>query len=190
MMIQRRQAARKLHSIFVTPSGRLLTGTIEVGRTLYGFEFAPRSLSLRDGKPVLRGTVTVSSPAGRKRSADGIEAVFLSSQGSIQPPPPAPNGFRQAARRVERSLPPTDWTDETSSVAAIFMKLSTMNGGTLGVPLDLSAVQLNLRFYTRSQTERNLNWLYSNLVYATLGGSPDEKLAEEYVAGINLMLRD
>lgn len=188
-MTQQRQAARKLHSIFVTPSEHLFRGTIEIGKTSYGFEFAPQSVSLRDGRPVLRGTATVISPAGRKRKADGIEARLLSSQGSITPPPPAPQGsLKTAAQRVERSLPATDWTDETSSVAAIFLKLSPINGGALGVPLDLSAVQLNLRFYTTSATERNLHWLYSNLTYATLSGSPDEKLAGEYVAEINRLL--
>ncbi|MGE0104840.1 MAG: hypothetical protein AB7H86_21630 [Blastocatellales bacterium] len=189
MTTQRRQATLKLHSIFVTPNGRLMTGAIEVGRANYGFEFAPRSVSLKDGRPVVSGKVTITAPNGRKRSVDGVEARLLSSQGSIQPPPPAPQGApRQAAQRVERSLPATDWTEDTSSVAAIFLKMSPINGASLGVPLDLGSVQLNLRFHTTSETERNLHWLYSNLTYATLSASPDEKLAGEYIAGINRLL--
>lgn len=191
MFTQKRQAAsqRKLHSIFVTPAERSLSGMIEIGKSRYGFDFSPQTVGLKDRRPVLQGRVTVTSPAGRKRTIDGVEAALLSSQGSITPPPSAPNTLKQAAQRVERSLPATDWTDETSSVAAIFLKMSPLTGRSLGVPLDMSAVQINVRFYTTSETERNLHWLYSNLVFATMSDSPDEKLAGDYIAEINRMLK-
>lgn len=166
-----------------------MSGIIEIGKSRYRFDFSPQTAGLKDHRPFLQGRVTVASPAGRKRTINDVEAALLSSQGSISAPPPAPNSLKQAAQRIERALPDTDWTDETSSVAAIFLKLSPLAGRSLGVPLDMSAVQINLRFYTTSETERNLHWLYSNLVFATLSNSPDEKLASDYIAEINRLLR-
>src|SRR5262249_29359446 len=96
---------------------------------------------------------------------------------SLKPPLPVP---------IE-SLPLTDSTGHMGSVAAMYLRLSPLDGRALGVPADLSAVQLNARLYATSEIERDLHWLYSALVEATQGKRTTERLGPDYRDEITAM---
>jgi hypothetical protein len=189
-----RTTIRKLHSIHALPSGRDFSGVIEAGRTKYQFIFAPESAKIEQIKLVLTGVVTVNVRGGRKYQAKNVTATLLSTQGSASSAPPYPrlldksvNPYASAQR--EGSLPVTESTGDLSSVGVLYFTLSSLSGKQLGVPLDLSKTQLNVRLYPRSETERDLQWLYSALVFVTQGESRDEKKVESYVAEINRILK-
>jgi hypothetical protein len=185
--------SRKLYSLHVLPSGRDFTGTIGIGKANYRLTFAPRTASVVNRKLVLTGTVTVQSPGGQKRVADKVEATLLATQGSAAQAPALPRTFAQSLKPAttvpDSSMVITEATGDLSSVGVMYLKLSTLNGKALGVPLDLSSVQLNARLLPGSEVERDLQWLYSALVIANLSKSPDEQAATNYLAEINRILK-
>jgi hypothetical protein len=193
MITQKKNAANKIHSIHVLPNGAGFTGKIDAGRTSSHFAFTPKTAASVDGKPVLSGDVTVKSSGGRARSAAKVTATLLATQGSITAPPAMPRQFSESLKpplpAPGGSLPLTDWTGHTGSVAVMYLKLSPLDGRALGVPADLSAVQLNARLYATSEIERDLHWLYSALVQATQGEQKNEQLAADYLDAINRILK-
>ncbi|HKX26801.1 MAG TPA: hypothetical protein VJ302_03825 [Blastocatellia bacterium] len=180
---------RKLHSIHALPHGRDFNGQIELGQSRYRFAFAPESAALANRKLVLTGSVTVSSPSRQKRTADRVEATLLATQGSAASAPPFPRALDPSLKTPNTEplslISITDATGNIGSVGVMYLKLSELNGKTLGVPLDLSGVQLNVRLYPTSEIERDLQWLYSALVRVTLGESPDEQQASLFLAELN-----
>jgi hypothetical protein len=195
MFTQKRSAttsSQKLHSVHVLPQGREFTGKIEVGRRNYQFTFTPKTAASVDGKLVLTGRVRVKTPAGRQNAADGVTATLLATQGSITAPPPMPRDSAPSLKPPQPALseaPVTDWTGHLGSVAVMYLKLSPLNGRGLGVPADLSSVQLNARMFPTSEIERDLHWLYSALVEAMGGESRDERRAAAYLGEINRVLK-
>ncbi len=182
----------RLYSIHALPSGRDFSGVIESGRAKYQFTFSPQTAAIVDRKLVLAGSVTVMAPKGGKRSIDKVQATLLATQGSAGPPPPAPRSIAPPARpaMTSVSLPVTEATGDFSSIGVIYFKLSGLEGKATGLPFDLSNTQLNARLYSTSEVERDLNWLYSALVRATLAETPDEKIASIYLDEINRILKD
>ncbi len=181
----------KLHSIHVLPQGREFTGKIEVGRGSHQFTFTPKTAASVNGKLVLMGSVRVKTPAGLQSAADGVTATLLATQGSITVPSPAPKGLAPSLKPPQPAIsesPITDWTGHLGSVAVMYLKLSPLDGRALGVPVDLSSVQLNARMFPTSEIERDLHWLYSALVEAMGGESRDERRAAGYLGEINRIL--
>lgn len=192
MLTQKKSAAafRKLHSIHALPNGREFTGRIELGNAKYQFTFAPGAAALSDRKLKLMGRVTVQSPAGQKRMADKVEAQLVAVQGSIVNAPPVPRllpGSLQPAEPAPDNMPVTDATGGLGSAGVIYLKLTPLDGRALGVPMDLSAVQVNARLYPQSEIERDLQWLYSALTLAL--DNAEERKAEGYLTEINRLLK-
>jgi hypothetical protein len=192
MLTQKRNAANKIHSIHVLPNGSGFAGKIEAGRSSYRFAFTPKTAASASGKLVFTGVVEMKSPGGRKRAAKNVTATLLATQGSITGPPPIPRKFSESLKAPvpvpSGSLPITESTSHLGSVAVMYLKLSPLDGRALGVPADLSAVQLNARLYATSEVERDLHWLYSALVEATQGEHKNERLAADYLDAINRIL--
>jgi hypothetical protein len=184
------QKIAKLYSIHALPSGRDFAGVIEAGTAKYQFNFSPRTAAIVDRKLVLAGSVTVKAAKGGKRMVDKVEATLLATQGSAGPTPPVPRSLDPKYRPAFSSPPVTEATGEFGSVGVIYFKLSGLDGKAAGLPFDLSDTQLNARLYSTSEVERDLQWLYSALVRATLGESPDEKSASAYLAEINRILKE
>ncbi len=184
---------RQLHSIHALPNGGGFAGRIEVGKSNYQFAFTPKTASIVNGKLVLTGSVKVRTPAGQQRTADNVTATLLATQASITAPPPMPRDFAPSLKppqpALSESLPITDWTGRLGSVGVMYLKLSPLNGGALGLPVNLSSAQLNVRLYPTSEIERDLQWLYSALVEATQGESRDEQRAAGYLNEINRRLK-
>jgi hypothetical protein len=192
MLTQERSAANKIHSIHVLPNGAGFAGRVEAGGSSRQFAFTPKAAALASGKLVLTGVVEMKSPGGRRRAAENVTATLLATQGSITGPPPMPRQFSESLKAPvpapSGSLPLTDSTGHLGSVAVMYLRLSPLDGRALGVPADLSAVQLNARLYATSEIERDLHWLYSALVEATQGEHKNERLAADYVDAVNRIL--
>lgn len=186
-------ALQKLHSIHVLPNGREFIGKIEIGRASYQFTFTPNSAASPNGKLVLTGAIKVKAPGSQQHAVENVTATLLATQGSITNPPPMPRQFAESLRpplpEPSGSLPITDWTGYQGSVAALYLKLSPLNGRALGVPADLSSLQINARLYSTSEIERDLHWLYSALAEALSGEQPNGQLAADYIRAINHILK-
>ncbi|HKQ73472.1 MAG TPA: hypothetical protein VJ810_07090 [Blastocatellia bacterium] len=193
MLTQKNNATNKIHSIHVLPNGSGFSGKIELGKSGYQFAFTPKAAASSNGKLVLTGGVTVKTPTGRRHAADNVTATLLATQGSITGPPPMPRQFSESLKpplpAPGGSLPLTDWTAHTGSVAVLYLKLAPLDGRALGVPADLSSVQLNARLYATSEIERDLQWLYSALVEAMHGEHKNEQLTADYLGAINRILK-
>jgi hypothetical protein len=184
---------RKLHSIHLLPDARGFSGNIEAGRTKYRFTFSPSNAAIVNGKVVLRGSVAVKTPNGQTRKIDNVEATLLATQGSVFLAPPMPRSPSLDVKPVDPAVSPsatfTEATGDLASVGVMYLKLSTLDERALGVPFDLSSVQLNARLYAASEVERELHWLYSAIVSTTLGGEPNEEAASGFLAEINRILK-
>src|SRR5262245_712932 len=186
-------AANKIHSIHVLPSGAGFAGRIEAGGSSYQFDFTPKIAASEPGKLVLTGVVNLKLVGGRRRMANGVTATLLATQGSAAGPPPMPRRFSESLKpplpAPSGSLPLTESTGYLGSVAVMYLSLSPLDGHALGLPANLSAVQLNARLYATSEIERDLHWLYSALVEATQGEHKNERLAADYLDAINRILK-
>ncbi len=189
MLTQKRKSVNKIHSIHVLPNGAGFAGKIEAGGSSYHFAFTPKTAASLNGNLVLTGVVKAQSSGGRLRVANDVTATLLATQGSITGQPPMPRKFSESLKPPlpvpSESLPLTESTDHLGSVAAMYLRLSPLDASALGVPADLSAVQLNARLYATSEIERDLHWLYSALVEATQGEHKNERLAADYLDAIN-----
>jgi hypothetical protein len=213
-MLQRRKgaapakasAARKVHSIPGLMRGRELAGSFDVAGTAYEYTFAPSSVAVVEGKIELTGTLSV---AGANRTPlSGVRATLASTQGGLgQAPivrrellaataqgPKTTTGDVQEqtsppARPPEAALPITEATDSRAFVGVLYLRLSPLDARALGVAADLSSVQLNARLAPTSETERELQWLYSGLVMAANGPSPDARSTEAHVNAIIAILK-
>lgn len=185
---------RKLHSVHSLLIGREFTGEIEVGKAKHRFAYSPSSVALTGGKVELTGRFTIRSAgrsAGQSRKAETVKATLLSTQGGIQAAPPTPKGA-SASMLGEVSpsdKPATDATGSRAYVAVVYFKLSAMDGTKLGLPFDLSAVQLNARLNPTDDTGQALQFWFSVAVRAVLGESPDGALASESLSEINRLLK-
>jgi len=193
MLTQKRKEAKKIHSIHVLPKGAGFAGKIKAGGLSHQFSFTPKTAATSNGKLVLTGVVVAQLASGRQRVANDVTATLLATQGSITSPPPMPRQFSESLKpplpTPSGSLPLTDSTGHLGSVAVMYLRLSPLDGSALGVPADLSAVQLNARLFATSEIERDLHWLYSALVEATQGEHKNERLAADYLDAINRILK-
>lgn len=89
----------------------------------------------------------------------------------------------------ESGRPMVDSTGPLSFVGVLYFNLSPLDGPTLGVPLDLSKVQLNLRLAPTDALGRDLQVIFSDVVAALYGDRTDERAANEQVQNLNRLLR-
>lgn len=182
--------ARKLHSIHVLLSENVFKGRIEHGRQGFECQFKPTSTAITDGRLVITGDMTIRAGRQRARVARGVRAVLASMQGGIGGSISAP--LRYASRIItppaETTLPVTESTGARGYAGVLYFHLSEMDGRRLGVPLDLSRVQMNARLWPTSQVERDLQWYFSAVAGALLGEVRDENLAREYTSEIEKIL--
>ena len=80
-------------------------------------------------------------------------------------------------------------TGSLSFVGVLYFNLSPLDGSTLGVPLDLSKVQLNLRLATTDDLARHLQNIFSDLTAALYETPVDEREASEQVRELNRLFK-
>jgi hypothetical protein len=85
--------------------------------------------------------------------------------------------------------PVVESTGPLSFVGVLYFSLSALDGHTLGVPLDLSKVQLNLRLATTDDLARELQNLFSDVSDALYKEPKDERAARESVEELNRIFK-
>ena len=190
MQPKKSSSLRKLHSIHSLLVGREFIGEIETGKSSQRFIYSPSSVSLSGGKIELIGSFTVRS-AGQSHKAEAVKATLLATQGNIQSPPPIPDGASASMLGMVPSAdkPATDSTGSRASIGVMYFKLSPLNGSKLGVPFDLSSLQLNARLNPPDEIARALQFWFSAAVQAVMGESQNGKLATESLSRINQLLK-
>ncbi len=183
--------ARKLHSIHGLLNGRSFVGKIEAGNTAQEFVYALQSAAVVNGKLELTGKFSVKAASSKTMTTENVKATLRGVQGAIgaaQKPASfkltVPSAF---AADAQDGNPLTEFTNTRSGLGVMYFALSALNGKTLGVPFDLSAVQLNGRMTAIDQTARDLQWLFNQTAAALEANQAS--VAEPYVSEIDRTLR-
>ncbi len=89
----------------------------------------------------------------------------------------------------ELGRPVVESTGPLSFVGVLYFNLSPLNGRALGVALDLSKVQLNLRLAPTDNLARDLRTIFSNLTDALDNDPIDESAAKKQVQELNRIFK-
>jgi len=164
------------------------------------------------------GGVVGGAASANARTMDNVRATLLATQGGIgtqisrrqllaagtvqsgniatpqqkQEEAKAPEmkqGTPEPAAAPASALPVTESTDTLSFVGVMYFRLSPLNASALLLPLDLSAVQLNLRLAPVDDVARDLQFLFSDLIAAAEGAKRDEGAANTYVQELDRVLK-
>src|SRR4029453_6042632 len=92
-------------------------------------------------------------------------------------------------KRDDLGRPPFESTDALSFVGVLYFHLSPLDGEALGIPLDVSGVQLGGRLAPTDERARDLQLLFSDLVVA-LDGNADNETANDCLVRINRILQE
>jgi hypothetical protein len=92
-------------------------------------------------------------------------------------------------KRDELGRPTVESTDALSFVGVLYFHLSPLDGEALGIPLDVSKVQLGGRLAPTDDRTRDLQLLFSDLVMA-LNGNTDGETVNDCLVGINRILQE
>jgi hypothetical protein len=95
----------------------------------------------------------------------------------------------ESPRLDELGRPVVESTGPLSFVGVLYFNLSALDGPALGVPLDLSQVQLNLRLATTDDLARELQNLFSDVSDALYKEPIDERAARGSVQELNRIFR-
>jgi len=186
----------KIHSIAALPDGRDFVGGFEVAAQRYEFKYSPVKAEVTDKKLVLTGKMTITDPAGRPHSRDGVRAILASTQGGLGSPPRfypvhGSSGPSTSGRPVDISdhrLPATDNTKDAAFCGVMYFRLEGLEGPGVGAPADLSHTQLNARLFPVEELGRKFHSVYSRLVAALNGGEGES--ADDLVQGLNDLMRE
>ncbi len=167
----------------------------------------------------LTGRFIVASRRGTSRVAPNVRATLIATQGGIGASPSrrqaltaatstsgniaTPQQKQEQAKAPETkqeapapsvtaapsALPVTEATGDLGFVGVMYFQFSPLDARALGVPIDLSRVQLNARLASTSELERDLQLLYSDVVAAIDGDKADPQAATRYVEQLNGVLK-
>jgi hypothetical protein len=70
----------------------------------------------------------------------------------------------------------------------MYIHFEPLSGKALGVPADMTRVQLNARFAPVDEVERSLQAIYSSAVNALFGKPPSTPAAQSAVSELNAIL--
>ncbi len=111
-------------------------------------------------------------------SGPGPETTLQPGLQSFEPP-----------KRDAQGRPVVESTGPLAFVGVMYFRLQPLDGSALGVPLDLTGVQLNARLAPADDLARDLRLLFSDLVAAAYGDHSDAVAASGYLKEINSILR-
>jgi hypothetical protein len=201
-----KKAARgpKLHSVAAVLKERRFDGGFEIAGSNYQFAYAPSKAESAGQKLQLRGRLTVTGPRGQSLSKDGVRAVLASAQGGIGTAPVRPQilvgGVQPSAPAVpvpqqpsaagtgSKALPIVESTGPLSFCGVMYFHLEPLDGPALGVPADLSRVQLNARLAPTDNAGRAMQGIYSAIVDALYAKQTDARMATAAIAELNKVL--
>jgi hypothetical protein len=178
---------RKLHSIHALLRERAFVGKIEASQTKYDFVYALQAATVTNNKLEFTGKFSV----GKTSTAENVKAMLRGVQGAMGSAT-QPASFKITVPSALPLDPPggqslTEYTATRSSVGVIYLALSPLDGKALGLPFEMSAVQLNGRLAVSDQIARDLQWLLNQTAAAL--ESNQASLAEPYVTEIDRVLR-
>lgn len=182
--------ALKIHSMASSMTAGHFSGRFEApGASAYSFTYAPERASLVDQKLELRGRLTVTGARGRSSSRDNVRAVLIGTQGGIGTAPTAAQTPAPAQTPAQTpALPEVDSTGPLSFCGVMYFQFEPLDGRALGVPADLSRVQLNARLAPGDEAGRNLHAVYSSLVASLNGEGRDARAAALALEELNRSL--
>lgn len=190
----------KLHTITGLSKEREFAGSFELGNVNYNFSYAPTKGEIQGGKFYLLGKLTVSTARGRALHRDGVRAKLAGIQGGMGTAPPrlatgdAIQAFEMkrlgpttdpAAAQGQKPLPLVEFTGPRSFPGVMYMIFDPLDGKALGVPADMSRVQLNARFYVVDDKARTLHGIYASIIDALDESFADQSAAAAFVAELN-----
>ena len=92
-------------------------------------------------------------------------------------------------KRDAQGRPTVESTDALGFVGVLYFQLSPLDGEALGIPLDVSKVQMGGRLAPIDDRARDLQLWFSDLVMALADGS-NKEAAEDALVGINRLLTE
>ena len=190
-----------IHSIAALQRDRGFAGRFEVSGGAYEFEYIPAKAEVVNGKLNLLGDLSVTGPQKKKQVRKTVRLALQSTQGGLGGSPTLrmtlPASAEAAAARMkelgmsaagDRPLPVTDSTGALGFVGVMYLRFEPLVGAQLGVPADLSRLQLNARLFPANGTEETLQYLYSHIVDTLCGPSTDAAAANVFVKDLNQVL--
>jgi hypothetical protein len=173
--------------------GRLvLTGRMTMHSPQLGMRFvddvAARLIAIQGGvglSPERRQLLTGAPQTSQTSTSDQKMEQEKGPETDLQP------GLHpfETPRLDELGRPRVESTGSLSFVGVLYFNLSSLDGSALGVPLDLSKVQLNLRLAPTDDLARDLQTIFSNVTDALYGDPIDESAAREQVQELNRILK-
>lgn len=177
----------RLHSIPALARGRRFNGSFSVGGMNYESSYAPAKVSVVGRRLQFQGRLTVKDSRGQTRTRDQVRATLVGTQGGIGAAPTRP-GNQASGATASSDLPDVESTGATSFCGVMYLHFEPLVGNALGVPADLSRVQLTARFAPLDDAERTLQGVYSSIVNALYGKQPDATAAAVAVSELNAIL--
>ena len=175
----------KVHSIPAMLRDRSFAGRFELSGVTYKFKYVPSRASLSVGKLMLEGKFSIGGEA--KARVSDVKATLLAAQGGIGNAPPRKK-LPPEITAANPDLPIVESTGSLSFAGVLYFKLSAMNSRLLGIPADMTQVQLNLRLAPVNEVERLLQAAFSSVVDAAYGKEADRGGSETAVRELNSLL--
>ena len=199
-MMQRKPAGRRLHSIAGLLKDKTFQGAFSVGSSAFDFAYVPSKADIAGQRLLLEGQLVITNGRGAVRKRERVRALLASIQGGIGAAPVRPpintslstaTNQATAASRTPGStdmLPITESTGPLSFTGVMYFQFEPIDEAALGVPADMSRLQLNARIAPSDSNARTLHGVYSAIVDALYGEKVDSSAARAYVAELNRLL--
>lgn len=168
-------------------SSRLAVHSPQVG-TRFVDSVEARLVAVQGGvgvSPVRRQLLTGTAQTSQTSTSDQKMEQEKGPETDLQP------GLRafESPRLDELGRPTVESTGPLSFVGVLYFNLSPLDGPALGVPLDLSKVQLNLRLAPTDDLARDLQYMFSELTHALHKTPIDERTANEQIQELNRIFK-
>lgn len=184
--------AAKLHSIAAVMRGRNFEGSFDSGGAGYGFTYQPEKASVVGRRLEVTGKLTVidrraTNRATTSHNIQNVKATLISTQSGIGAAPPRKK-LPPDISPSRTDLPAVESTGWLSFCGVLYFKLAPVDGRPLGVPADMSRLQLNVRLAPRDDAERELQSVYSSIVDALYGKEVDRDAATAAASELNKLI--
>lgn len=173
---------KKIHSIPALLRDRSFAGHFETGTGSYEFTYTPLSARLNKGKLELSGSLNIGAAGKPGHEIRSVRATLVSTQGGIYGVPAA---ILARIKTEASTLPITESTGPRGFVGVLYFRLSPIDARAAGLNIDFSSVQLNARLAPVSETEREMQVIFSDLVTAAYSAQPGLSAASKSLASLN-----
>ena len=174
---------RKLHSLAFIMEGSSFSGPLDVDQRTFQCRFKPANASIENGKLILTGTLDLTGRDRRLRRQENVRATLAAIQGAVngRAIPPVEFATRPQPPAQLPATPLTEFTNNEAFAGVMYLQVSDLKAPMLGIPLDVTKVQLNCRLYPDSDLEREMHWLYSSIATSLLTEPKDEAAAAKLI---------